>query len=657
MNLPFLPPGNLVFEPYLSLFTLASATGAVVGLASGVAAHLTRLDWRWKAALFLPAAALAFALALAVQAMAGLVWPRLGGGLSWAALGQSSVGFLFGWALWAMVGTYIRIFERSGRPLTWGLLALRLGGILLLAVILANPVWKRQDVDPGRVVVVLDDSRSMSLPHPDGGSRYDHAVAAVDRLKHALESAPDSQGRRVAVDLYDIAGAHLDAPPPAPNVDQTDLTHALDEALLKARGSHLVAGVVLVSDGMDTTGRKDLGAWGGESVPFYGLGFPDTANGDLNLAVTATDPPKTDPPKTALIHNALPVRITVRKTGAAAADATVALKLGTAELTSQKVHFAAGDHETVVPLTWTPDQAGEFDLTASVETDAAEPYLGDNALQLPIRVDAEPINVLYAEGYLRFESKYLKERLQDDPDVTLSYQVRPDNPEGGGARTEFFTDERLKSADVVILGDMEGRFLSPAEHQRLKDWLDQKNHSLLVLGGYRSFGPDGFRDTPLADLLPVVFASGATQSEEPVHLRLTEPRRGGPDEASRHADLGRPADRSSSSSDAEEDVPALLRSTGCRGRPSDLHADRRPRCVTPRRGQGQAPLAGHVPGCLRLKSAAEELKAVNPAVAVDGKPAGGRGRPERRRAAAGVLVLTVDSTVASGAGSRGCSRP
>ena len=54
-------------------------------------------------------------------------------------------------------------------------------------------------------------------------------------------------------------------------------------------------------------------------------------------------------------------------------------------------------------------------------------------------------------------------------------------------------------------------------------WLDEKDHALLVLGGYRSFGPDGFRGTPLADALPVVFASGPPyQSEEPFSLELTE---------------------------------------------------------------------------------------------------------------------------------------
>ncbi len=484
-----------------------------------------------------------------------------------------------------MMRTYFRIFERSGRPLAWGLLALRLAGILLLVVILANPVWKHQEVDPGRVVVVLDNSRSMSLPRPDGGTRYDHAKAAVDKLTHALESAPN--GPRVAVDLYDIAGAPLDAPLAAATVDQTDLMHALDEAILKARGSHLVAGVVLVGDGMDTTGRTDFQTWGGESVPFYGLGFPDSAGGDLDLAVTATDAPKT-----ALVHNELSVKITVGKKGAAPADATVSLKLGTAELASQKVHFDGGDHEQVVALACTPDQAGDFVFTAAVETNAVETYLGNNAARVPMRIESEPIKVAYLEGFLRYESRYLKERLSDDPDVTLDAAVRRDNPADGEALPEFLTDERLKRTDVLILGDMEGKYLSAAEYQRLKQWLEEKNHSLLVLGGYKSFGPDGFRNTPLADALPVVFAEGpAAQSEEPVHLRLTDRGQGHP----------------------------IFTLSGDRVKDAETWA-------------GMPSLPGM---CLvqRVKPGAEEL-AVNPAASVDGQPAVVAAARPRRAAAA-----------------------
>src|SRR5262249_34303434 len=65
--------------------------------------------------------------------------------------------------------------------------------------------------------------------------------------------------------------------------------------------------------------------------------------------------------------------------------------------------------------------------------------------------------------------------------------------------------------------------------QNLLKWLDGKNHSLLLLGGEVSFGPDGFRNTPLAEVLPVVFAGGPPyQSYEGFQLQLTEKGQGHP---------------------------------------------------------------------------------------------------------------------------------
>jgi hypothetical protein len=76
---------------------------------------------------------------------------------------------------------------------------------------------------------------------------------------------------------------------------------------------------------------------------------------------------------------------------------------------------------------------------------------------------------------------------------------------------------------VVILGDMPGDYLSGPQYQALLKWLDGKNHSLLVLGGYASFGADGFRNKPLAEALPVVFSSAAEpQSEKPFVLKLSD---------------------------------------------------------------------------------------------------------------------------------------
>ena len=593
MTLYSTPPlADLVFQPYFSLFTPAAGVGAFVGLLAGVAAGWVKTPWA-KIALCLAALPAAFVLA-------GLTQYFMGRGSPFADAGavslQAAVGALFGLGLSAMLATYLRIFERSGRKLALGLLALRVAGIALLLFILANPVWRQRSVDPGRVVVVLDDSRSMSLADSGGATRYDRARSAVDKLKHALE-AP-AGGPRLAVDLYDINGARLDEPPPEPAAKSTDLTRALREAVLKDRGSHLVTGVVLVSDGMDNTGRPDFRDWEDTAIPVHGLGFPAVETGDLNLAVG-----KPAAPEHARIHNEIRVGVPVSKTGAVAATATVSLRLGRDVLASQKVDFGPGRAEQVVSLAYTPHQAGDFVFTASVEAEAGERYLGDNAAQFPMRVDAEPMRVLYVEGFLRYEYKYLKARLEDDPDVALVSVVRRVNPEGvgGGAGKDVLTADELKKIDVVILGDMEAKYLSPAEYQQLLRWLDEKNHSLLVLGGYKSFGPDGFRETPLAEALPVVFATQPPlQSEESFHLELTDKGQGHP----------------------------LFTLTGDRVKDAEAWAD-----LPPLQGMSLVQ---------RVKPGAEEL-AVNPGLSVEGRPAivaaaqraGGGGQ---------VMVLTVDST-------------
>ncbi len=428
------------------------------------------------------------------------------------------------WVVLSLVGaaflawTYHGIFQRSERRLTWALLLLRATGLVLLILALAKPTWTRESVqvDPGRVAVILDNSRSMSLADSSGSTRYARAVAAVGKLKKDLESG---SGAALAVDLFDINGIPLkDGPPPTPAVERTDLARAIREATLQLR-SRAVAGVVVVSDGMDNTGRPSFRDWEDVSLPIHGLGFRAGETGDLDLAVR-----KPQVPARVLVHNEMRVEVPVSKTGRPAAEATVSLKRGREVLASQKVNFDTGAAEQVVPLTFTPHQPGSFVFTASVESSTGERYLGNNAVSFPLRVDAEPIKVLYVEGFLRYEYKYLKARLEDDPDVGLVSVVRrvsPDVPEGKGGK-EVLSEDTLKNIDVVILGDMEASFISQAEYRRLLAWLDGKNHSLLVLGGYRSLGPDGLGKTPLADVLPVVLAENPPyQLEESFTLKLT----------------------------------------------------------------------------------------------------------------------------------------
>jgi len=449
-----------------------------------------------------------------------------------AALEFEGVNHAWLWCLlfvagaWVLYTAYRDIFLRTERRLAWALMALRGAGLLALVLAMSKPTWTDENelVDAGRVAIVLDNSISMSLE-----SRYDKARAAVSSLTDSF--AESNGGPRVQVDLFDIAGRPLpDGPPAEPRVERTDLVRAVSETTAQLR-SKLLLGIVVISDGTDNTGRKDTFELAESSVPIYSAGFASNPEASrLDLAVV--DAKSIDK---VMVNNKAEVQVTVDKAAGPAIDATVVIKRGGETLPGAKtVRFPAGSGQQQVALVIEPKQAGSFVYTASVSTETGEQLLANNSRHFPLQVDADAINILYLDGFLRYEYKFVSSRLRDDPDVHLLAEVRRSHPEriGLGPQKIQITADLLKNLDLVILGDMEADYLTANEYQTLVDWVgrgaestdgDQRAHSLLVLGGYHSFGPDGFGNTPLADVLPVVLAAdGVRQTEEPFVLNLTE---------------------------------------------------------------------------------------------------------------------------------------
>jgi hypothetical protein len=527
-------------------------------------------------------------------------------GQSWLSVTLWIVGVLAGVAI--LVATYWGIFQRSERRLTWVLMLLRGAGLLALLLALAKPTWtgETQLVDPGRVAIVLDNSQSMAEKDPSGPTRYARATEAVNRLRKALEA--NQAGGRLEVDVFDITGASLDKDklPDEPTVERTDLTLALSKTSSGLRFKRL-NGVVLVSDGMDNTDRQDFKEFGRTfGAPIYTAGFGDQRSpGDLDLAVQ----PVRQPPERVMVNNDIKVEVLVTKKGGPKTDATVVIKRGLDErLTEQKVALPEGDAEQTVSLNLKPTQAGTFEYTVTVEGALPERNLANNSWRFPLRVDADALRVLYLEGFLRYEYKFLKARLEEDPDLNVAALVRRANPEATDTKgpKDLLTREQLKNFDVIILGDMEATYLSAAEYNALLGWLEDKDkdrnteRALLLLGGYRSFGPDGFRTTRLAEALPVVFADGPPyQSEEPFQLTLTEEGRGHP----------------------------IFEVSGDRVKNQEVW--------------NEAPKLAGCSLVARAKPGAEVL-AVNPGVVVNGKPA--IVAATQRYGAGRVMVLTVDTT-------------
>ena len=417
---------------------------------------------------------------------------------------------------------YYSIFVRTERRLTWVLLGLRGAGILALLLALARPVWTEDTtlVDPGRLAVVLDDSRSMSLAHTGGKSRYQLAREAVDRLQRQVEEA---EGARVQVELFGIDGEPIAGEPAdKPLATVTDLVRAVGRVESRLRSRELI-GVVLVTDGMDNSGRGSILQLADSETPIHAIGFPsDPSSAELDLAVR---PPQA--PEQVLVNNTVTVRVPVVR-AAGPGDQRVEVKVtvgGDRVEAEQQVVLEPGANQVEAGLTFEPTVAGRFMYRVEAEAAGGERVLGNNVEQFALQVNAEAIGVLYLEGFLRYEYTFLRKRLDDDPDINLITVVRTANPQRPNpeASKVLLTSTQLDTVDLVILGDMEADFLGTTEYEALIAWAGQEGHAVLVLGGYRSFGPNGFAGTPLADVLPVEFTEEgvADQADEPFTMALT----------------------------------------------------------------------------------------------------------------------------------------
>jgi len=419
--------------------------------------------------------------------------------------------------------TYRDIYRRSRRRLTWTLFAVRTLGLLALLAAIVRPAWRHvaQETERPQVAVILDDSQSMSLAPSAGGGH----PSRFRQARWWIEESPAGATLAETFDLrfFNVAGRQLDPAnlPQEPNAEQTDLVRAMRSVAGRLRGRN-ASGVILISDGRDTTGRNTYTVLQEYPLPVFTLAFRAArgAGAPVDLAVGSVDAPART-----LVHNAVRARVLVRKDGGGPIDVPVYAERAGTPLATERVSLPGGTAEQLVNLTFTPAEPGDFVVTVRVGAARNERTTVNNTGMFKLRVDAKPIHVLYIEGLLRAEYKFLRQRLADDPDVDLITFVRAASPDqasvsGVLAGSELVSPERLTKIDVVLLGDFESRMLDPRAYTALRDWVEAGG-GLMILAGYKNLSDDGLARTPLADLLPVEPAGGIAQVDQPFRFTPT----------------------------------------------------------------------------------------------------------------------------------------
>ncbi|MCH8849792.1 MAG: hypothetical protein IIC89_03090, partial [Chloroflexi bacterium] len=154
-----------------------------------------------------------------------------------------------------------------------------------------------------------------------------------------------------------------------------------------------------------------------------------------------------------------------------------------------------------IELSTIPQAPGEFKVTLRVPNQSGELVTTNNEMSTFVTVLKGGINVLYLEGALRVDQVYLRRSLDASPDIKVDF-VRLDPRDPNARPVDLIDLFQPGKYDVYMIGDVDSSQLTAEELQALADVVGD-GAGLVMLGGFHTFGPGGYAQTPLVGLLPV----------------------------------------------------------------------------------------------------------------------------------------------------------
>ncbi len=406
-------------------------------------------------------------------------------------------------------------FGRLSRRQRWILLGLRCSASLFLVVALLRPAWVYTSrlVQPAVLIVMFDTSQSMELPSGTGElTRWQAQRQLLEQVIPLLNEL----GARWQVEVYGydrelrpFALAQLKTElPERPTGKETDIGGCLDQAIRRALGKR-VGAIILMGDGVVTAydpkvevheAAQHVARMG---VPLWTVAFGQPGDTGQVRDVAVENLPEQF---TAFVKNELLVRGVVRVGGYANQPIPVELLVmhpdGKRETIGPKeVTIGSESRLLTVEFSVVPPKAGQYRLVLQAPAQPGEINTANNSLTSFLTVLEGGLRVLYVYGSLTGEQRYLRWSLASSPDIQLQHiYIDPRNqPHWPDPRSAVLQQERT---DVVLLENLDASAFRMEDWRALARWVEQGT-GLMMLGGYRSFGPGGYAETPLVDVLPV----------------------------------------------------------------------------------------------------------------------------------------------------------
>ncbi len=358
------------------------------------------------------------------------------------------------------------------------------------------------------LAVVLDASASMAYGEQGDRSRLQEAADALQgETLAALRKVFDVQLYSFSQQAQPLPT--LDAVPPPGT--QTRIGDALVQ-ILQTAGSAPLAGVVLLSDGAengDSLSEARLTEIASFGVPVHTVGLgPETHPADLEIE-------RVDVASAAPAGATVAAQIGIRHDGASKTRLRVydRDKL----VVAREVDLPADATMTSVRFDVPAGEPGTHELRFVLDPIEGETNLVNNERSHVMDVAARRRSILYVEGEPRWEYKFLRRAADGDRALRLVSLVRttpnkhfrqgvnsPDELKDGFPRSAA----ELFSYDAVIIGSYEATTLDQEQHRLLKEFVDTRGGSVLMLAGRKGLSAGGWYNAPIAQTLPTHLPTG-----------------------------------------------------------------------------------------------------------------------------------------------------
>ena len=419
--------------------------------------------------------------------------------------------------------------------MTLSLLRLGVIGLAFLALLRPGCVELTEQNQAAVLIVVMDVSRSMDLPHIlDNSTRWNSVKELIATNQDRFDQLA---GEKIEVKFYqfdseltslEVEGGVVQLPKD-PTGSETDIGTSILEATLDVRDRRLLA-MVLLSDGVQNVLDPEIemtdavNALNDIEAPLIAVPF-GTAGDSGQLADVAI----TSFAEQMVVNknSDLNAQATLVARGYANQDIKVDLVISDGKneqiVASELVRPNEAYEELNVRLKYRPTEPGEYRISVRAVPLPGEVAVRNNSLDGFLTVRDKGMRVLLLAGSLGWEQRALRDSLpaldfvdmQFRPLFTPQVEIRNRKWPVRDLAEEFSDDTRY---DVYILCNVDSRALWNKREKSgpLADLAEavRGGKGLLMLGGTHSFGPGGYADTPLADLLPVEMKSSETQPFE-----------------------------------------------------------------------------------------------------------------------------------------------